>query len=141
MNSRLGKLDAKVTDLQQAINILKNPPAPPPAAGTPTVGSPPGGSSSPPITGNTIVPSPPPSGMQAEGTYTNAYRDYVGGNYDLAMQEFADYLKYFGTTQFAPNAQYYIGDIYYRRKDFDNAVQAFDAVLEHYQDNSKTADA
>jgi tol-pal system protein YbgF len=57
------------------------------------------------------------------------------------MQEFGDYLKYFGTTQFAPNAQYYIGDIYFRRKDYDNAVQAFDAVLEHYQDNSKTADA
>jgi tol-pal system protein YbgF len=143
MNSRLSKLDAKVTDLQQAINILKNPPPPPDTTTvvTPTGGSPTTGSSGPPITGNTIVPAAPPRGMQAESTYTNAYRDYVGGNYDLAMQGFADYLKYFGTTQFAPNAQYYIGDIYFRRKDYDNAVQAFDAVLEHYQDNSKTADA
>src|SRR5207302_2039692 len=61
MNSRLGKLDAKVTDLQQAINILKNPPAPPPAAVavTPTGGSPANGSSSPPLTSNTIVPTAP----------------------------------------------------------------------------------
>lgn len=141
MNSRLGKLDAKVTDLQQAINILKNPPPPPATAVTPLGGNPAFGSSSPPVTGSTIVPTAPPAGMQAEGTYTNAYRDYVGGNYDLAMQEFGDYLKYFGTTQFAPNAQYYVGDIYFRKKDYDNAVAAFDAVLEHFQDNSKTADA
>jgi tol-pal system protein YbgF len=79
--------------------------------------------------------------MSAEAAYTNAYRDYVGGNYDLAMQEFTDYVKYFNNTQFAPNAQYYIGDIYYKRKDYDNAIQAFDAVLEHYSDNSKTPDS
>ncbi len=57
------------------------------------------------------------------------------------MQEFTDYLKWFGSTQFAPNAQYYVGDIYYKNKDYNNAVQAFDAVLEHYSDNNKTADA
>ena len=62
--------------------------------------------------------------MQAETAYTNAYRDYIGGNYDLAMQEFTDYLKYFPTTQFAPNAQYYVGDIFYKRKDYDNAIQS-----------------
>src|SRR5712692_9664845 len=79
--------------------------------------------------------------MQAETTYTNAFRDYKGGKYDLAMQEFSDYLKYFGNTQFAPNAQFYIGDIYYRKHDYENALQAFDTVLEHYSDNNKTADA
>ena len=75
--------------------------------------------------------------MQAAPTYTNAYRDYKAGKYDLAMQEFGDYLRYFGSTEFAPNVQYYIGDIYYRKADYDNALQAFDAVLEHYPDNSK----
>lgn len=79
--------------------------------------------------------------MQAETTYTNAYRDFSGGKYDLAMQEFADYLKYFGTTEFAPNAQFYIGQIYYNKHDYDNALQAFDAVLERYSSGNKTADA
>ena len=86
-------------------------------------------------------PAAPPAGMQAEATYTNAYRDYVGGNYDLAMTEFTDYLKYFSTTMFAPNAQYYLGDIFYKRKEYDNAIIAFDGVLEHFSDNIKTPDA
>src|SRR5207253_10890656 len=34
MSNRLGKLDAKVADLQNAINILKNPPPPPAPAVT-----------------------------------------------------------------------------------------------------------
>ena len=61
--------------------------------------------------------------------------------YDLAMQEFSDYLKYFPKTDFAPNAQYYIADIYYRKGDYENALPAFDAVLEQYTDSSKTPDA
>ena len=148
MNSRLGKLDAKMSDMQTAINIIKNPPVAPPALTTPNSTGMPGltplgtnaspGTNIPPATSTSAAPPP---GMHAEATYTNAYRDYVGGSYDLALSEFSEYLKYFGTTQFAPNAQYYVGDIYYKRKDYDAAVQAFDAVLEHYQDNSRTADA
>jgi tol-pal system protein YbgF len=79
--------------------------------------------------------------MQAGPSYTNAYRDYIGQKYDLAMQEFTDYLKYFPKTDFAPNVQYYIGDIYYRKGDYDNSLQAFDAVLEQWSENSKTPDA
>ncbi len=131
MNNRMSKLDAKMADLQNLINTMQHPAPPPPPSGD-------GGTSS----GLGVqTPAGPPAGMQAAPTYTNAYRDYKGGKYDLAMQEFGDYLRYFGNTEFAPNVQYYIGDIYYRKADYDNALQAFDAVLEHYPDNSKTADA
>ena len=133
MNTRMGKLDAKMADLQNLINTTQHPAAAPP-------GVPPGDNG----TNNGIstqAPSGPPPGMQAAPTYTNAYRDYKVGKYDLAMQEFNDYLRYFGNTEFAPNVQFYIGDIYYRKHDYDNALQAFDAVLEHYPDNSKTPDA
>src|SRR5579864_1784690 len=129
MNTRMGKLDAKMADLQNLVSTIQRP-APPPA--------PEGANGSAP--GNT-APSAPPPGVSAEATYTNAYRDYKAAKYDLAMQEFTDYLKYFSNTQFAPNVQFYIGDIYYRQKDFPNALQAFDAVLEHWSDNNKTPDA
>ncbi len=132
MNTRMGKLDAKMADLQNLINTLRTPPPPPP--GSPATGD---GSTTP----QAQVPTGPPAGMSAETLYTNAFRDYVGGKYDLAMQEFSDYLRYFPTTTFASNAQYYIGDIYYRRQDYANAQQAFDAVLERYADGNKTPDA
>jgi len=126
MNQRLGKLDAKVTDLEHLIDVLRNPPsAPPAAAGVPSGSAPP----------------TPPAGMTAETLYTGAYRDYMSGKLDIAMSEFSDFVKYYPSTAFAPNAQYYIGDLYLRKKDYDNAIQAFDAVLEQYSDNSKTAPA
>ncbi len=146
INSRMGKLDAKITDLQSVIQTVKAMPPPPQAMnpGQDTANSGPVSSmplSTPPVSSAPVRTATPPAGMLAETTYTNAYRDYIAGTYDLAMQEFSDYLRYFPTTQFAPNAQYYIGDIYYRRKDYDNAIQAFDAVLEHFSDNTKTGDA
>jgi len=131
MNTRMGKLDAKMADLQNLINTIKAPAPPPPGATSP-IGAP--GSSD-------AAQAGPPAGMSAEGAYTNAYRDYMGGKYDLAMPEFTDYLKYFSNTQFASNVQYYIGDIYYRKQDYPNALQAFDNVLERFPDGNKTADA
>ncbi len=129
MNTRMGKLDAKMADLQNLVSTIQRPAPPPAPEGATGSGS-----------GNT-APTAPPPGMSAETTYTNAFRDYTGKKYDLALQEFTDYLKYFSNTQFAPNAQFYIGDIYYRQKDFPNALQAFDSVLEHWSDNNKTPDA
>jgi tol-pal system protein YbgF len=129
--ARMGKLDAKLVDLNNAITTVRSIPAPPSPSGAPS------GSGVPPVTGN---PSPP-AGMSAESTYQNAYRDMQGGQMDLALQEFSDYLKYFGNTDYAPNAQFYVGDIYMRKGDTDNAIKSFDAVLERWSENNKTPDA
>jgi tol-pal system protein YbgF len=131
MNTRMGKLDAKMADLQNLINTIKAPPPPPPGATSPT--------GAPGIPD--AAPAGPPPGLSAETAYTNAYRDYLGGKSDLAMQEFTEYLKYFSNTQFASNVQFYIGDIYYKKQDYTNALQAFDNVLERFPDGNKTADA
>ncbi len=130
--SRVAKLDAKLSDINTAVSTMRNPPsAPPPAPG-------PGSASGAPLGGSSIAPPP---GTSAETTYQNAYRDMQGGQMDLAVQEFSEYLKYFPTTEYAPNAQFYIGDIYLRKGDTENAIKAFDAVLERFSENSKTPDA
>jgi TolA-binding protein len=135
MNTRMSKLDAKMADLQNLINTIHSAPAAPPPSSPGTTTVPPGDPNS------SQASAGPPAGMQAETTYTNAYRDYSAGKNDIAIQEFADYLKYFGNTNFAPNAQYYLADIFYRNKDYSNALTAFDAVLEKFSDNVKTPDA
>jgi TolA-binding protein len=131
MNTRMGKLDAKMADLQNLINTMRSAPAAPP----PAIGG------DPNATQTTTPASGPPAGMTAETTYSNATRDYQTGKNDIALQEFNDYLKYFGNTQFAPYAQYYIANIYFRQNDYANALPAFDTVLEKYADNPKTPDA
>ena len=140
MNTRMGKLDAKIADLENLINTVRSPAAaPPPAAGT----APPNdaNNSFAPSTGANGPIGGPPQGMQAGTLYTSAYSDQLAGKYDIAFQEFTEYLKYFSKTDLAPNAQYYLADIYYRKADYSNALSAFDAVLEVFPENPKTADA
>jgi tol-pal system protein YbgF len=137
LSARLERMDAKMTDLKNQMQIVQNPPAAPgvsaPAGSEP--GTAPGAQ---PQQGSAAGP---PAGMTAEKTYTDARRDLQTGNADLALQEFQQYLTYFPNTELAANAQYYIGEILFRRSDYNNAIPAFDAVLERYPDNPKTADA
>ncbi len=139
MNTRLGKLDAKIADLQNLINTVRAPAAPPP-------GTVPGSDTNPGGPGAAFGGTPgtvagPPLGLQSGTLYTSAYSDQLAGKYDIAFQEFSDYLKYFGNTDLAPNAQYAIADIYYRKADYTDAKTAFDTVLEKYPEGAKTPDA
>jgi TolA-binding protein len=127
LNSRLAKLDAKVTDLGNRMSIMQNPPGAP--------GSAPGAPAGAPGT------TTPPPGMTAESAWQNAEKDRLSGNTDLALKEYQDYIAYFPNTDYAPSAQYQIGDIYYSKADYDNALKAFDALLERFPDNPKTRSA
>lgn len=127
LSSRMKRLEAQVTDLGNAVKVMQAPPAPPPSAFPGTSG--PAASSTAPI------------GMPADQLYQNALRDRTGGNLDLSMQGFTEYLKYYDKTDLAPNAQYYIGMNYYDKGDFPSAIKSFDTVLEKYQENAKTPDA
>lgn len=123
LSARMQKLQAQMTDVRNAITTLQTPPAPPSGAG-------PGGAA-----------GGPPAGMTAEGLYRDATRDYTGGKYDIAQGEFNDFLRFYGTTDYAPNAQFYLGMIAYNQRQYDEALKNFDMVLEKYPDNNKTSDA
>lgn len=128
LSSRLERMDAKITDLKNQLQIMQSPP-PAPGATPTTPGGAPGG------------PMTPPLGVSAEKSYSDARRDQQTGNLDLAAQEYQQYLTYFPNTEQAASAQYYLGEISYNRNDYKGAVQAFDSVLERYPTNPKTADA
>jgi tol-pal system protein YbgF len=84
--------------------------------------------------------APPAGAAQApppDVIYNNALRDYNAGRYDVAMQNFQDYLKFYPTEDMAGNAQFYVADIYYRQGQFQQAVQEYDKVLERYAGGNK----
>jgi tol-pal system protein YbgF len=142
LNARLERMDAKITDLKNQLQIMQSPPPAPGAvspSGAPNPGGQPNNDQAPP--GQTQAPSGPPAGMSLDKTYTDARRDLQTGNTDLATQEFQQILKYFPDSELAANAQYYLGEISYNKTDYPGAIQAFDAVLERYPQNPKTADA
>ena len=125
LSSRMGKLQNQIADINNAIKTIAAPPAPPPSANPATAANP-----------NAV-----PAGVSAETLYNGGMRDKSAGNSDLAIEQFQNYLKWFGNTDLAPNAQYYIGEIKYLRGDLDGALMAFDTLLEKYPDNPKTSDA
>jgi TolA-binding protein len=126
----MSRMQAQLTDLGNAVKLINTPPAAPPQQGGSTPGGTPGGP------GTAEVPPIP-----ANALYDNAMRDKGSGKLDLALQEYADYLKWYGNTDYAPNAQFYIGMIHYGQGNYEAAVKYFDMVLERYQDNNKTPDA
>jgi len=86
--------------------------------------------------GAPAVQAPPPDVL-----YNNGLRDYNAGKYDIAGQEFSDYLKFYPNTDLAGNAQFYLGEIAYRQGNFQGAIQAYDTVLQQYAGGNKAAAA
>jgi len=126
VTTRLGALEQQMKDLSNQMRIISTPPATPPSPAGGTQPSP-GASNIPPIDGKTL--------------YANADRDRMGGKGDLAMQEYQEYVKYYGDGPLAPSAQFWVGYIYYNQSDFDDALKAFDEVLVRFSPNTKTPEA
>ena len=128
LKSRLAKVSKQLDDMQQAGQNLT--PIQPGTAAAPG-GVPPGAQPD-----ANAANAPPPDQL-----YNNALRDYNSGKYDLASQEFAEYLKYYSNTDQAGNAQFYLADIEYRQGNFEAAAKDYDKVLEQYPGGSKAAAA
>jgi tol-pal system protein YbgF len=144
IKSRLGKLNQQLVDLQNTVQSLDakiSGAAPAPASGTATptssvVPAKPIGSSSSPT--SSAIPAGAPS---ADTLYSNGLRDITTGKYDLARSEFEDYLKYYSDTDLASNAQFYLGEIFYKQKQYVDAVAAYDKVLTNYPKSFKLGPA
>lgn len=130
LHDSVDELKARVAKMTQQLDSIQN--AQQNIITTPGMGTPAGA-----VGPTGAVNQAPP----AQSLYDSALRDYNGGNYQLASQEFADYLKYYPDTDLAGNAQFYLGDVAYRQGNFEEAVKAYDTVIERYPDGNKAAAA
>ena len=144
IKSRLGKLNQQLVDLQNTVQSIDAKISGGGGAGaTPTASNSGGGMSS--QSASSSLPSGAAAGggpaPSADTLYSNGLRDITGGNYDLARKEFQDYLKYYGDTDLASNAQFYLGEIAYSQKKYEQAVAEYDHVLTNYPKSFKLAPA
>jgi len=131
IKSRLGKLNQQLVDLQNSVQSVDAK-----ISGT----APATGTASP--TASTVLPSAMPVGAPSADTlYSNGLRDITSGKYDLARTEFQDYLKYYGDTDLASNAQFYLGEIAYSQKQYQQALGEYEKVLNNYPKSFKLAPA
>jgi tol-pal system protein YbgF len=130
IQARVAKLSQQMTDMQGLLQTMDAKLSGSGGAATNTGGSA-GGGTAPPTT----------APISADTLYQNGLRDYNGGNYDLAKQEFSDYLKNFPTNPLAGNAQFYLGEVAFAQGNYQEAVTQYDLVLYSYPKSFKLAGA
>src|SRR6266852_2851170 len=124
VKARLGKVNQQLAEMQNTLQSLDSKVA--------------GGTPAPAAGGGAPPPGPPPS---ADLLYSNGLRDLAGGKYDLARQEFLDYLKYYPDTDLASNAQFYLGEISFAQKQYGQAATEYEKVFVNYPKSFKLAPA
>jgi TolA-binding protein len=126
------------------------------APGTGAAGSAPGGGSpqlqGPPTPNNAapsaggpgVVPTPAPAPIPAKPAappladlYQTALNDFSSAKNALAMNEFAQVIRFYPDNSLSGNAYYYMGEIDYKAGKFTNAVKDYDHVLQQFPDNQK----
>ncbi|HXT27260.1 MAG TPA: tol-pal system protein YbgF [Candidatus Eisenbacteria bacterium] len=143
IKSRLGRLNQQLVDLQNTVQSLdaKISGGVAPSGTAPASTSPTGAAATQPLGGGGAAASPNGPAPSADTLYSNGLRDITSGKYDLARSEFGDYLKYYGDTDLASNAQFYLGEIAYSQRQYSQSVSEYDKVLTNYPKSFKLAPA
>lgn len=138
IQARVGKLSQQVTDIQNLLQSIDAKVSG--GAGSPaSSGSYAPNGAGEPASSNS---NPAPAAMapiSADTLYQNALRDFTSGKYELAHQEFFDYIKHFPSNDLASNSQFYIGEIAYAQNNFKDAIADYEAVLANYPKSFKIA--
>ena len=78
---------------------------------------------------------------EAVSLYRKAFEALRAGKHDEAARGFKDFLRAFPASDLADNSQYWLGECYYDRKDYAQAVREFRRVIERYPNGNKVPDA
>ncbi|MBZ5542106.1 MAG: tol-pal system protein YbgF [Acidobacteriia bacterium] len=127
VKARLAKLSDQVTQTQNIIQTLQTAPA----TSTPGAAGP----------GGQAPGTNPPPVPDADTLYKSGLSSFNGGQYQLAVQSFQEFLQYYGDSDLASNAQFYIGECYYSQGDYQKAVDEYNKCIEQYPKGNKIAAA
>ena len=95
-----------------------------------------------PPTASSVVSAATASTLDAEKTvYQKAYGLLKSGEVDAAKQAFKAYLVKYPSGGYAPNGQYWLGEIYMLDNQLKKAGEAFTIVVEQYPAHRKMLDA
>jgi tol-pal system protein YbgF len=76
-----------------------------------------------------------------EGTYQKAYGVFRSGDYPAAVKQFKAFLSTYPKSEYADNAQYWIGESYYQQGDYERAILEYEQVVKQYPKGDKVASA
>jgi TolA-binding protein len=97
-------------------------------------GTPPGGGEKPP--GGSVT-SPGGSVLDKDALFARAKKSLDDGQLTDARRDYTDFLKRFGKDSKADDAQYALGEIFYREKAYEKAIGEFQKVIDGFADGDQ----
>ncbi|QFU74756.1 tol-pal system protein YbgF [Halioglobus maricola] len=103
--------------------------------------------------GSQVVPAPGAGGSIGSSSsteipgeadaYKSAYAQVRSQQFDSAVTAFNDFLRKYPDGKYAPNAHYWLGELYLvvQPRDLEGSRQAFTLLLDQYPSNGKAPDA
>jgi tol-pal system protein YbgF len=77
----------------------------------------------------------------AQNAYMKAFGKFSSNDYPGAIEAFEAFIKAHPSSEYAGNAQYWIGECYYTQRNYPLALEAFNKVLAKYPNGHKGPDA
>jgi tol-pal system protein YbgF len=75
-----------------------------------------------------------------KASYDKAFQSLKDQKYADAAEQFSDFLGKYPSSEYADNAQYWLGESYYVTRNYDIALEAFQDLTKTYPDSPKVAD-
>jgi len=122
LSQSLGEMRATVEELSKRLTRLETFTGYEPSEAKPAVGA---------------KPLDPAAKPTAKSTYIEAKKAFDAGDMEAAKRGFASVVETFPTSDTADNAQFWIGEIYYREKWYQKAILEYQKVIENFPKGNK----
>ena len=77
--------------------------------------------------------------LSENGIYISAKKAFDQGDLEAACEGFKELIKKYPKSENADNAQFWIGEVYYRGKLYENAILEYQKVIEGYPKGNKVS--
>ena len=104
----------------------------PPASTTPIIDWP---------TPSILPPTPTVDSAESKAAYRGAFTMLKAGQYDECIASFNNFLRQYPSSQYADNAQYWLGEAYYVMGQFEPAIDQYQKLVNGYPDSKKQSHA
>jgi len=82
-------------------------------------------------------PSTETNTLSEDGMYQTAKQAFDEGDFEAARKGFSEIIKQFPESEQVDNAQFWIGETYYREKWYEKAILEYQKVIENYPKGNK----
>jgi tol-pal system protein YbgF len=88
-----------------------------------------------------VIENVPGNPEDERRSYDAAFDELKEGRYAEAARRFQSFLQQYPSGEYAPNAQYWLGESYYVTQNYGIALDAFQRLLREFPDSIKSPDA